>query len=68
MAIKNRERPEISTLPVTNADGEARVTLERGVNYIELSPIDPPAPPKGAIPLITPAATLENVRLAEPER
>ncbi|MBA3306704.1 MAG: hypothetical protein H0U25_12385 [Thermoleophilaceae bacterium] len=65
VAIKNRERPEISTLPVTNADGEARLALERGVNYIELRPVDPPAPPKGESPLTTPVVTLENVRLAE---
>ncbi len=64
VAIKNRKRPEISMLPVTNADVEARVTLERGLNYIELRPIDPPAPPKGKSPLITPVVTLENVRLA----
>lgn len=68
VTIKNRERPEISRLPVTNADGEARLALERGVNYIELRPVDPPAPPKGESPLTTPVVTLENVRLAEPER
>ena len=43
---------------------EARLALERGLNYIELTPIDPP--PKDKSLLITPVVTLEGVRLAEP--
>jgi len=66
VAIRNRDRPEISTLPVTNADAEARVPLERGLNYIELRAIDPPAPTKGKNLRAPRAVSLENVRLVEP--
>jgi hypothetical protein len=44
------------------------VPLERGLNYIELRPIDPPALPKAKNPLITPTVTLEHVRLGNAER
>jgi len=42
------------------------VPLERGLNYIELRAIDPPAPTKGKNLRAPRAVSLENVRLVEP--
>lgn len=68
VSIRNRDRTEVSTLPADGADGRAPLPLRRGLNYIEVRPIDPPAPPEGKNPQSTPAVMLENVRLSAPKR
>lgn len=64
--IRIPERPQFSSrLPITGATAEARIRLERGLNYVDLL-----APPPGSrlVTVGIPTVTLQDVRLADAER
>ncbi len=65
--IRVRERPEVSSrLRTSGATVDARLTLERGLNHVELRAIDPPIG-RGRGPRVARTTTLQEVRLADPE-
>jgi len=69
LEVVNRKLPEASArLPITGATADARLALERGVNYIALRATGSTPSAKRKNSLRTPAVSLENVRLAPSER